>query len=144
MQKKPEINPKTTKKQAAYEGKRRHDLERKMKEEMKEISENKKRYEKQNRIKTDVQHTYAALDNTKQKQIDSMDRLKKNIQDMKKAEKNNKSMIQNMIEKGRSKELLVERYENSKNLMKTVFEDVSSMLKAKKNSSSNKTNAKKY
>ena len=143
MQKRPEINPKTTKKQAAYEGKRRKELENKMKDEMKEIAENKDRYEKQNRIKKDVQNTYSALDNTKQKKIDSMNRLKKNIQDMKKAENTNKKVIEGMIQKGRSKELLVERYENSKNLTKQVFEDVRSMLNAKNSFNKNKVDPSK-
>ena len=143
MQQRPNINPRTTQKQNAYEGKRRKDLEKKMKDEMKEIEENKKRYEKQNRIKKTVQTAYNAIDNTKQKVIENKKRLEKNIQDMKKSEVSNKNRIDQIIEKGRSKELLIERFQNTNSITKKIFEEVRSM-NMKKTENSKYSTSKKF
>lgn len=111
---KPTINPKSTKKQAALEQRRRLELEEKTKSEMTKIEENKQRYKQQNRLKHTVKEAYAAYDNAAQKDREQKERLKSNKADMIKQEKANKEMIKNMVNKGRSGKLLIERFEDDK------------------------------
>jgi hypothetical protein len=111
---KPQVEPKTTKNQALLERKRREELIEKNKREMNAIMENKARYEKQNNIKKTVQTMYSALDNTKKKEKEKKDNLKAKKKGNKEDFLKNKKVIESVIEKGRSRPLLIERYEQSK------------------------------
>lgn len=75
------------------------------------ITENKRRYEQQNKMKGQVQSMYAALDNTKQNNKEKKENLFKKVMGMKKSDKENKEKIKKMIEDGRSRPLLIERYQ---------------------------------
>ena len=124
---KPKINPKTTKKQSAYEGNRRKELDKKMKNEIHKVSENKDRFNKQNRLKKKVQNLYSVLDNTKQKEIDNKNKLKDKIEGMKKNEENNKNRIKECVDRGRNNPYLIERYEKSKHEREKFLEGLKSI-----------------
>ena len=127
MHNKPKINPKTTKKQSAYEKNRRKDLDKKMRNDLMKVSENRQRYDNQNRLKAKVQNAYAAIDNTKQKELENKNKLQQKIDGMKKSEENNKNTIKECINKGRNNPLLIERYEKSKMDREKYFEGLKSI-----------------
>ncbi|CAI2361627.1 unnamed protein product [Moneuplotes crassus] len=133
---KPAVNPKSTKKQAGLEERRRKELEQKMKTELQTINENKERYMKQNKLK--------ALDNTHEKKKTRVLDLQHKILGMKKDDKNNREKIKETVEKGRNNPLLIERYQADNEARKRELDGLNAIRMVRDSMVKNNLNPQKH